>query len=430
MSTTDLVRDWYLETHPTDPLGFGIDPGLTFSEALKSVRLGSGFYDALGAGDSFVREEIFDELSRRFDVPYDEVYDAWLASRPVLDAHDARWALPRLREAGWSDGLIHHPGADPVAVDADMANELVKCWVEKSNAGTALPYCCGKFWCTDQDGGFTAVDNSSGDCFVEHFEDKLGALDWLHGTGLPAEDFRPLTRLGQDELREAWTQLGDVLVDDDGRLLSDWRDYPAGTDREEVWRDFDVAYEDGVAALMFPGGERAATSAPEGTILSSAPSSSPFFVLETRPPLHPGDLPDALLFRPQDKVSPYVIAHGFDEATGSWGHGTYHHDLLKAACEIRGCRDPRWTIAGCTPEAVVETCGGRFDICEEQAREIAAEVNDNLSQVEELWTQDAYDIAENVCARRDPTQVGGMAKAAAAATSSEDACNVRKGASL
>ena len=53
-------------------------------------------------------------------------------------------------------------------------------------------------------------------------------------------------------LAQAWASLGDALVDDEGRLFSRWRDYPAGTGREDIWHDFDEACEGGVHSLMFP----------------------------------------------------------------------------------------------------------------------------------------------------------------------------------
>lgn len=77
--------------------------------------------------------------------------------------------------------------------------------------------------------------------------------------------FRPLSSLEQSDLERAWADLGDALVDDDGCLLSDWRDYPAGIDREEIWLDFDAAYPKGVHALMFPGDREPSRTAEDGT---------------------------------------------------------------------------------------------------------------------------------------------------------------------
>lgn len=51
--------------------------------------------------------------------------------------------------------------------------------------------------------------------------------------------------LGPDAIEKMTSELQDVLVDDDGRLLFDWYGYPAGTDREEIWLDIDEAHPDG-----------------------------------------------------------------------------------------------------------------------------------------------------------------------------------------
>lgn len=58
------------------------------------------------------------------------------------------------------------------------------------------------------------------------------------------------TSMTRDELLEAWSELEDVLVDDDGKLLGSWRGYPAGTPREEIWLDFDEACPNGIKDLL------------------------------------------------------------------------------------------------------------------------------------------------------------------------------------
>ena len=65
-------------------------------------------------------------------------------------------------------------------------------------------------------------------------------------------------RLWQGEkewCEDRWAELGDVPVDDDGRTDMDWLGYPARTDREDIWHDFDAMYAEwgGVRALMFEG---------------------------------------------------------------------------------------------------------------------------------------------------------------------------------
>lgn len=59
-----------------------------------------------------------------------------------------------------------------------------------------------------------------------------------------------------DDYAEAmWRQLRDVPVDDDGRIVTPFMDYPSGTDREEIWRDIDNLHSQGVVHLMFPNRE-------------------------------------------------------------------------------------------------------------------------------------------------------------------------------
>ena len=53
-------------------------------------------------------------------------------------------------------------------------------------------------------------------------------------------------------LAEAWEELSDVAVDEDGALDAAWRGFEAGCPREECWADFDENHSGGVAALMFP----------------------------------------------------------------------------------------------------------------------------------------------------------------------------------
>lgn len=79
------VRKWYMAAYPDDELGAQLDANLTFDEALAAVPTGNGFYSALGVGDSLARERIFEEMSRRFDYDYDDLYDSWLHQTPLED---------------------------------------------------------------------------------------------------------------------------------------------------------------------------------------------------------------------------------------------------------------------------------------------------------------------------------------------------------
>lgn len=81
------VRDWYLHAYPEDDLGQRLDPDLTFDDAMQAVSLGGDFCDALGVGDSLVRERVFRQLEARTGIPYDTIYDAWLDAKPVPGWH-------------------------------------------------------------------------------------------------------------------------------------------------------------------------------------------------------------------------------------------------------------------------------------------------------------------------------------------------------
>lgn len=57
-------------------------------------------------------------------------------------------------------------------------------------------------------------------------------------------------------LEEMWKELGDVPFEEgpDGGLYleADWRGFPAGTEREDIWHWFDERYSGGVHALLYP----------------------------------------------------------------------------------------------------------------------------------------------------------------------------------
>lgn len=81
---TDNVREWYMLAFPDDELVAGINPSLTFDDAIAAVPTGDGFYTALGeTADSLLRERIFEELCDRYGYTYDEVYDSWLNELPL-----------------------------------------------------------------------------------------------------------------------------------------------------------------------------------------------------------------------------------------------------------------------------------------------------------------------------------------------------------
>lgn len=79
----ETVAQWYAATFPGDELGGCIDPDLDFEGAAAAVRLGGGFYEALGVGDSVIRERVFDEIAARRGVDYGQVYDSWSELKPL-----------------------------------------------------------------------------------------------------------------------------------------------------------------------------------------------------------------------------------------------------------------------------------------------------------------------------------------------------------
>lgn len=57
------------------------------------------------------------------------------------------------------------------------------------------------------------------------------------------------------QLEQMWLDLTDVPFDEteDGKLVlaEDWKQFPAGTDREDIWYFFDENYSKGVAYLLY-----------------------------------------------------------------------------------------------------------------------------------------------------------------------------------
>lgn len=97
----------------------------------------------------------------------------------------------------------------------------------------------------------------TGVCGVEH-----QLPDWVDVDALTTMvwevEARMLDRLGYVE--DAWDALGDVPVDDDGRIQTgfsmtgfDGRTmrYGVGTDREDIWHDIEAQYPVSVGRLMY-----------------------------------------------------------------------------------------------------------------------------------------------------------------------------------
>ena len=79
------IKEWYVKMYPTDELGPALNEEVTFTDLFETVATnGAGVYDTMGAGDSIIRERLFEKLSELLGKPYAYVYDLWLSS-PVKE---------------------------------------------------------------------------------------------------------------------------------------------------------------------------------------------------------------------------------------------------------------------------------------------------------------------------------------------------------
>lgn len=53
----------------------------------------------------------------------------------------------------------------------------------------------------------------------------------------------------QSDLKAAWLAFGDIPIDDYDLIMEPFMDWPAGTDRFEIWHWFDERYAGGVHSL-------------------------------------------------------------------------------------------------------------------------------------------------------------------------------------
>lgn len=73
------VADWYAVAFPHDEWGNEmLNKGLLFQDVFEALQVGFNIYALLGAGDSIVRERVFDALATMMEVSYDVVYYQWL----------------------------------------------------------------------------------------------------------------------------------------------------------------------------------------------------------------------------------------------------------------------------------------------------------------------------------------------------------------
>ena len=73
------VYRWYAVAFPHDDWGNDMmNKGITFQDVFECLQVGGDIYALLGAGDSVVRERVFDALATMMEVSYDVIYYQWL----------------------------------------------------------------------------------------------------------------------------------------------------------------------------------------------------------------------------------------------------------------------------------------------------------------------------------------------------------------
>ena len=73
------IKEFYLNTYPTDELGVELIETATFVGLLDVLHNNTkDVYDYIGVGDSIVRERVFARLAEILEAPYDYVYNLWL----------------------------------------------------------------------------------------------------------------------------------------------------------------------------------------------------------------------------------------------------------------------------------------------------------------------------------------------------------------
>jgi hypothetical protein len=73
------IKEFYLNTYPTDELGLEIDKNANFVGLLNELYTDGNVYDYIGVGDSLVRERLFEQLAVLLNKDYDYVYKLWMS---------------------------------------------------------------------------------------------------------------------------------------------------------------------------------------------------------------------------------------------------------------------------------------------------------------------------------------------------------------
>lgn len=81
-SLKEKVATWYRKAYPSDKeMADEMRPyRATFQDVIDALECGEDVYEVIGAGDSIVRERVFEELSKLTGKDYDYFYDKWMSS--------------------------------------------------------------------------------------------------------------------------------------------------------------------------------------------------------------------------------------------------------------------------------------------------------------------------------------------------------------
>lgn len=78
MDAQTKIYDWYKEAFPHDEWAISnLNRGINFQDVYECLEVGYDIYSLLGAGDSLVRERVFDALATIMECSYDYIYYQW-----------------------------------------------------------------------------------------------------------------------------------------------------------------------------------------------------------------------------------------------------------------------------------------------------------------------------------------------------------------
>ena len=72
------IKEFYLNTYPTDELGVELNDNANFVGLINELHNSGDVYEYIGVGDSIIRERLFEKLAETLQTSYDYVYNLWL----------------------------------------------------------------------------------------------------------------------------------------------------------------------------------------------------------------------------------------------------------------------------------------------------------------------------------------------------------------